>query len=190
VQALPDEPQERPICAPNLKPLLQLGALHAVEEGHHGRLEDPPHLAPLDALGQAADRVRGAASRSKALGAPQAILRVNGLQHLTHGVLDHRGLARRNPSRPRLPLTCGDRDPSERLLTLPLRLPPCVPTLEMRCQLPPVWLLRDSLHASRRVGTVPAIRACESRHIAPMRQRVEPSVGFAWRSFHSLHKAR
>jgi hypothetical protein len=141
-------------------------------------------------LVQAADRVMGAASRSKALGAPKEILLVNGLQHLPHGVLDHLVLERRHPNRPRLPVTFGDMDTSERLMAVPLRLQPCVQTLEMRFQLPPGLLLRDSIHAYRRVGTLPAIRACESRHIDQMRQRVEPSFGFAWRSFHSLHKSR
>ena len=75
-------------------------------------------------------------------------------------------------------------------MTVSLRLQPCVPALERRFQLPPVVLLRDPIHASRRVGTWPAIRACEGRHIDPMRQRVEPSFGFAWRAFHSLHKSR
>jgi hypothetical protein len=60
----------------------------------------------------------------------------------------------------------------------------------MRFQLLPVWLLRDPIHAYRRVGPLPAIRAVEGRHIAQMRQRVEPAFGFAWRSFHSLHTSR
>jgi hypothetical protein len=71
-----------------------------------------------------------------------------------------------------------------------LRLQPCVQPLEMRFQLLPVWLLRDPIHASRRVSTLPAIRAFEGRHIDAMRQRVAPSFGFTLRSFHSLHKAR
>ena len=71
-----------------------------------------------------------------------------------------------------------------------LRLQPCVQPLEMRFQFLPVWLLRDPIHASRRVSTLPAVRACEGRHINQMRQRVEPSFGFTLRSFHSLHTSR
>jgi hypothetical protein len=71
----------------------------------------------------------------------------------------------------------------------PRRFPPCVPPLEMRCPLPPVWLLRDPSHAYRGVGPWPALGAFEGRHRAPMRQRVEPSCGFAWRSFPSLHQS-
>jgi len=81
-------------------------------------------------------------------------------------------------------------DTSERLMAVPLRLQPCVQPLEIRFQLLPVLLLRDPIHAYRRVGTLPAIRACEGRHIDQMRQRVEPSFGFALRAFHYLHKSR
>jgi len=49
--------------------------------------------------------------------------------------------------------------------------------LEILLQFPPVWLLRDPIHAYRCVGTFPAIGAFEGRHINHMRQRVEPSFG-------------
>jgi hypothetical protein len=81
-------------------------------------------------------------------------------------------------------------DTSERLLAVPRRLQPGVEPLEMRCEIPPVLLLRDHIHAYRGVGTLPAIGAFEGRHIDHMRQRVEPSFGFAWRSFHDLPKSR
>jgi len=47
VQALPDEPQERPIGNPNLEHLLALGAIQAVCGGHDVGLENPTHLALL-----------------------------------------------------------------------------------------------------------------------------------------------
>jgi len=72
----------------------------------------------------------------------------------------------------------------------PLRLQTYAQALEMRFQLPPVLLLSDAIRASRRGGPLPAIRACEGRPIDQMRQRVEPSFGFALRSFHSLRTSR
>jgi hypothetical protein len=81
-------------------------------------------------------------------------------------------------------------DTSERLRALPRRLPPCGQPLELRVQRPPGWRLRDALHASRRGGTWPARRACESRHIAQRRQRLEPSFGCALRSCHSRPTSR
>jgi hypothetical protein len=53
----------------------------------------------------------------------------------------------------------------------------------------PVVFLGDPIHAHRRVGTLPAIGTLEGGHINEMRQRVEPSCGFAWRSFPSLHQS-
>jgi hypothetical protein len=81
-------------------------------------------------------------------------------------------------------------DTSDRLMAVPLRLQPCVQSLEICCQFPPVLLLRDPIHAYRCVGTLPAIGAFEGRHIDQMRQRVELSFGFTLRSFHYLHKSR
>ena len=63
-------------------------------------------------------------------------------------------------------------------MAIPLRLQPRVQPLEVRLQLLPVVLLRDPIHAHRRVRTLPAIRAFQGRHIDQMRQRVEPSFGF------------
>jgi hypothetical protein len=65
-----------------------------------------------------------------------------------------------------------------------------VQSLEIGFQFPPVLLLRDPIHAYRCVGPLPALGACEGRHIHQMRQRVEPSFGFPLRSFHSLHTSR
>ena len=88
VQALPDEPQKRPIRDPNLEHLLQLGAIQAVEEGHDVRLEEPPHLAPINKPLETAHGVMGTALGPKPVRAVHKVLLVDGLQHLTHSVLD------------------------------------------------------------------------------------------------------
>jgi hypothetical protein len=61
VQARTNESHQRPICDPHFEPLLKLGVIHAVEEGHHGGREEPPHLAPLHVPPQRAHGVVGAA---------------------------------------------------------------------------------------------------------------------------------
>ena len=190
VHALANASQPRPIDDPQLQPPLQRGAIHPVEAGHEVGLTSPRSLAPVYELGQGASRVMGPAARPEALGALQAVLLGDDLPHLAYGVLDPRVLERRHPTRPRLPLSLGAMDTSERLLAVLLRFQPCVEPLEMRCPRPPVWLLRAPSHAYRRGGTLPARGACEGRHSDPRRQRVEPACGFAVRSFHSLHTSR
>jgi hypothetical protein len=39
VQALANEPQQRPICDPNFEHLLEFGAIQTVEEGHNVSLK-------------------------------------------------------------------------------------------------------------------------------------------------------
>jgi len=95
----------------------------------------------------------------------------------------------RNPNRPRLPLALGDVDTSDGLMAIPLFLQPCVQLLEVDLQVLPILCLGDPIHAYRRIGTLPAIRAFEGWPIDQMCQRVEPSFGFALRSLHSLHKS-
>jgi hypothetical protein len=65
-----------------------------------------------------------------------------------------------------------------------------VQVLEISLQLLPVLLLRDSIHAYRRILSTAAIGPLQGRHIDQMRQRVEPSSGFALRSFHYLQQFR
>src|SRR5882724_3549940 len=161
-----------------------------IQEGHDVGLKYPLHLAPVHDLVEGPYGVMGTAPGSEPLRAVQKVWLVNGFEHLTHGVLDLLVLERRHPNRPRLPCTLGDMDTSDRLMAVPLRLQPCVQPLEICFQFPPVLLLRDPIHASRHVGTLPAIRAFEGRHIDQMRQRVEPSFGCALRSFHYLPKSR
>ena len=132
----------------------------------------------------------GAASGPEAVRAVQKVLLVDRLQHLAHGVLDQLVLERRDANRPRLPLRFGDVDTSDRLMAVPLRLQPPVQVLEVRLQALPVLLLGDPIHPHRRVPTLAAIGALKGRHIDEMRQCVEPSFGFALRSFHYLHKSR
>ena len=75
-------------------------------------------------------------------------------------------------------------------MAIPLRLQPRVQVLEVRLQVLPVLLLRDPIHAHRRILRMPVIGALQGRHIDQMRQRVEPSFGFAFRSFHYLQQSR
>src|SRR6266699_4890706 len=124
-----------------------------IQEGHHVRLEDPPHLTPIH------DPLSGA-----------------------YGVLDHFVLERRDANGPRLPLGFGDVHTLDRLMAIPLGLQPCVQFLEVGLQVVPVVFLGDPLHTPRRVCPLPAIGAFEGGHITEMRQRVEPSCGFALRS--------
>ena len=87
-----------------------------------------------------------------------------------HGVLDQLVLERRDANRPRLALALGDVDPSDGLMAILLRLQPRVQLLEVRLQVLPVLLLRDPIHAHRRICTLAAIGALESGHINQMRQ--------------------
>jgi hypothetical protein len=57
-----------------------------------------------------------------------------------------------------------------------------VQVLEISLQLLPVLLLRDSIHAYRSILPTAAIGPLQGWHIDQMRQRVEPSFGFALRS--------
>ena len=75
-------------------------------------------------------------------------------------------------------------------MTIALRLQPLVQVLQVVQQALPVLLLRDPIHAHRRILPQPVIGACQGRHIDQMRQRVEPSVGFSLRSFRYLPKLR
>jgi hypothetical protein len=65
-----------------------------------------------------------------------------------------------------------------------------VQVLEVRLQALPVLLLRDSIHTDRRIFAHAVIGALQSGHIDSMRQGVEPSFGFAPRSFHYLQQFR
>src|SRR5215475_3244019 len=95
-----------------------------VQEGHAVGLEHPLHLTPVYDLVQGAHRVMGTASWPKAIGAPQKILLVDGLQDFAHGVLDHLGLERRHPNWPRLALALRDVDTSDRLMAIALFFQP------------------------------------------------------------------
>jgi len=54
----------------------------------------------------------------------------------------------------------------------------------------PVLLLRDPIHAHRRILAHAVVGPLQGRHIDPMRQRVEPSFGLAPRSLHYLQPLR
>ena len=132
----------------------------------------------------------GTAPGPEAVRAVQKVLLVDRLQHLAHGVLDQLVLERRDPNRPRLPSVLRDEDASDRLMAIALRLHPRVEILEVSLQVLPVRFLRDPIHAHRRILAHAVIGPLQSRHIDPMRQRVEPSFGLAPRSFHYLQELR
>ena len=75
-------------------------------------------------------------------------------------------------------------------MAVPLRLQPRMQVLEVASRCLPVLLLRDPIHPHRRIGTLAAIGSLQGWHIDQMRQRVEPSFGFALRSLHYLQKSR
>jgi hypothetical protein len=75
-------------------------------------------------------------------------------------------------------------------MAIPIRLHPRVQVLEVRLQRLPVLLLRDSIHAHRRILAHAVIGSFQGRHIEEMRQRVEPSFGLSLRSFHYLQQLR
>ena len=71
-------------------------------------------------------------------------------------------------------------------MAITLRLHPCVQVPEVRLQILPVLLLRHPIHAYRSILSTAAIGPLQGWHIDQMRQGVEPSFGFALRSFHYL----
>jgi len=75
-------------------------------------------------------------------------------------------------------------------MAISLRLHAGVQVLEISLQILPVRLLRDPIHAHRRILAHAVIGPLQSRHIDPMRQGVEPSFGLAPRSFHYLQQLR
>jgi len=112
----------------------------------------------------------GTASGPEAVRAVQKVLLVDRFQYLTHGVLDQFVLERRDPNRSRLPPFLRDVDPSDRLMAISLRLHAGVQVLEISLQILPVRLLRDPIHAHRRILAHAVIGPLQSRHIDPMRQ--------------------
>ena len=75
-------------------------------------------------------------------------------------------------------------------MAISLRLHPRVEVLEVHLQRLPVLLLRDPIHAYRRILAHAVVGSFQGRHIDEMRQRVEPSFGLSLRSFHTLQQLR
>ena len=75
-------------------------------------------------------------------------------------------------------------------MAISLRHEPRVQVLEVCLQRLPVLLLRDSIHAHRRILAHAVIGSFQGRPIDQMRQRVEPSFGLSLRSFHYLQQFR
>jgi hypothetical protein len=153
-------------------------------------LEEPLHLPLLDDPFQSAHGGVGAALGPEAIRTISKLLRGDGAEHLAHGVVDDFVLKRQYPNRPALPLPRGDGDPSARLMALRLRFQPCVHGLAVGLHVLPIRLLRDPIGAHRRTGALAVIGPLQGRHVNHMGQRVKPSLGFALRSVHYLHKVR
>jgi hypothetical protein len=61
--------------------------------------------------------------------------------------------------------------------------------LKIRLQVPSILRLGDSIPSDRRIGSLTALGALQSRHVDEVRQRVEPSFGFSLRSLHYLQES-
>ncbi len=139
---------------------------------------------------EGANGVMGAAMGPEAVRAVQKVLLIDGLQHLSHGVLDQLVLERRDPNRPCLAVVLRDVDTSDRLVAISLRHHPLVQVAEVVLQGLPVLLLRDPIHTHRRILAHASIGAHQGWHVDEMCQCVEPSFGLRSRSFHYLQKSR
>ena len=131
----------------------------------------------------------GTTPGSKTMRTIEKILFVNGLQPLTHGVLDQLVLTCRNAYWPRLTLSFGEVHPANRLMAVPLFLQPRMQVLKIRLQVPSILRLGDAIHPDRRIGSLTAIGALQSGHVDEVRQRVEPSFGFPLRSLNYLENS-
>jgi hypothetical protein len=73
---------------------------------------------------------------------------------------------------------------SDRRMAITFRLHPLVQVPKILLQALPLGFLGDPSHAHRRMLATTVLGPLQSRHIDEMCQRVEPSFGFALRSFH------
>ena len=112
----------------------------------------------------------GTASRSEAVRAGTKVLLIDCFQHVAHGTLDHLVLERRDPNRPCPSSAFGDVHPSDRLVSIPLRLQPGVQALEIALQVSPVRLLGDSIHPCGRTLANAVIGDLQRGHIHQMRK--------------------
>src|SRR5437867_7137220 len=160
------------------------------KKGHDVRLQNPTHFALMNDPVQGSHGVMGTASGPEAMRAVQEVLLIDRLQHLTQGLLHELVLERRNPNRPRLALALRNVDATDRLMPITLRLQPLVQVLKPHLQILSVLLLRRPIHAHRRTFALAVVGASQGRHIDQMRQRVEPPLGLALRSFHYLQESR
>ena len=114
--------------------------------------------------------VMGVALRPEAVGAVTKVLLVDGLPHLAHRVLDDLVFDRRDPNRPRLARFLGDVHTPDRLMPPSLGLQPQVQVQQPRPQVPPVLLLRDSIHTHRRILAETVVGPLQARPIDQMGQ--------------------
>ena len=128
------------------------------------------HLAPVNHLVQSSDGRLGIPSRPEAEGAVQKVLLVDGLQHVTHGALDHLVLKRRNPNRSCPTSVFGDVHPTNRLMPIPLGPQPGAQVLKIALQVLPILVLGDPIHPDCRILADTPVGGRQRRHINQMRQ--------------------
>jgi len=115
---------------------------------------------------------------------------VHGLQHVPDRSLDDLFLDGRDPDRARLPLFLRDVHAEHRLVSVAHRLHPAVQVGDVALQRLAIVLLRDSIHAHRRILADPVIDALERFLVDEVRQRVEAHLRAALRSLHYLQNFR
>jgi len=75
-------------------------------------------------------------------------------------------------------------------MPIPLRPQPRLEVLKSCLQALAILLLRDPIHTHRRAFALAPVGSCQGRHVDKLRQRMEPSLGLARRSFHYLLESR
>jgi hypothetical protein len=178
MQALPNEPQQRPVSDPFLEHLQQHRAIYAVKERRNISLQDPIHLSPGYDPVQSAKRIMSTASRATSVGTLQEVLFIDGLQHLPQDVLHEFVLKRRNADwPPLLTVFLGDVSAKDGLVAIPHGPHPIVQVSIICFQIPPVLLLRDPIHPCRCVTALTPIGPLQSLLINEMAERVKLGFG-------------
>jgi hypothetical protein len=191
MQAFADESQQRPIRHPLPEHLQQVRSAHAIEEGHHVKLQDPVRFAFIHPSGQCSHRIVRAASGPEAKRAVHEGLLVYRLQYLAQCVLHYLIFGSRDADRPRLAfLFLGNVHTSDRLMAISLRPQPLVQISQLVLQVLPVLLLRDVVHADRRIAAQPSKRSGQQLLIDQVGERMKPGRRLPFSSFRYLAKSR
>ena len=131
-----------------------------------------------------------AAPGSEAVRAVNEDRLVDGLQHLAHGLLDHLVLDGRDADGPCAARLLGNVHTPDGLVPPSHRTQPLMQTAHVGLELLPILLLRDAIHADRRLLAQAAEGALERRLIDEVRQREESDLWVSLRSLHYLQKFR